>query len=61
MDAVATKVQKTVDGLKNKNKKLADENLRLKQQLQEAKQLHSRIRRIAKKCDTPTAPATDTA
>lgn len=59
MDTVVTKVQKSLDTLRQKNTKLVDENARLKQQLQEAKQLHSRIRRIAKKGDTSTAPGTD--
>lgn len=58
MDAVVTKVQKHVDTLKAKNSKLADENTKLKQQLQEAKQLNSRVRRIVKKPaqETPVEP-----
>ena len=49
MDTVVTKVQKHVDSLKAKNTKLAEENTRLKSQLTTAKQINSRIRRIAKK------------
>lgn len=49
MDTVVTKVQKHVDSLKAKNSKLAEENTRLKAQLTTAKQINSRIRRIAKK------------
>lgn len=52
MDSAITKVQKHVDILKTKNTRLADENAKLKAQLQAAKQLNSRIRRIAK----PTKP-----
>lgn len=58
MDTVVTKVQKHVDTLKSKNTKLAEENARLKAQLTSAKQLNSRIRRIAKKGgDTAAADA----
>ena len=60
MDSVVSKIQKHVDGLKTKNTKLADENAKLKAQLTTAKQLNSRIRRIAKK-PTDEAPATETA
>ena len=49
MDSVVGKIQKHVDSLKAKNTKLSDENARLKEQLTAAKQLNSRIRRIAKK------------
>ena len=52
MDSVVSKIQKHVDGLKTKNTKLADENAKLKAQLTNAKQLNSRIRRIAKKPTT---------
>lgn len=57
MDSVITKVQKHVDALKSKNTKLAEDNAKLKAQLVTAKQLHSRIRRIAKK---PAAAAAET-
>lgn len=58
MDTVVTKVQKHVDSLKAKNTKLAEENAKLKAQLTQAKQLNSRIRRIAKKgTDAPAAAA----
>lgn len=64
MDTIVTKVQKHVDTLKAKNAKLADENARLKAQLTSAKQINSRIRRIAKKgSDTDAAlvaPAVET-
>jgi regulator of replication initiation timing len=56
MDSVVGKIQKHVDALKTKNTKLADENAKLKAQLTTAKQLNSRIRRIAKK---PTTEPTD--
>lgn len=49
MDAVVTKIQKHVDTLKAKNAKLAEENAKLKANLTAAKQVNSRIRRIAKK------------
>jgi len=49
MDSVVGKIQKHVDTLKAKNTKLAEENAKLKAQLTQSKQLHSRIRRIAKK------------
>jgi outer membrane murein-binding lipoprotein Lpp len=62
MDSVINKVQKHVDTLKAKNARLAEDNAKLKEQLTSAKQLHSRIRRIAKKGDpagaTPAAAAT---
>jgi len=58
MDTIVTKVQKHVDTLKAKNTKLAEENARLKSQLTSAKQINSRIRRIAKKgTDAPDAAA----
>ena len=57
MDTVVGKIQKHVDSLKAKNTKLADENAKLKSQLTEAKQLHSRIRRIAKKPSETSAEA----
>jgi hypothetical protein len=56
MDSVVGKIQKHVDTLKSKNTKLADDNAKLKAQLTATKQLHSRIRRIAKK-PAPAAPA----
>ena len=56
MDTVVSKVQKHVDNLKAKNAKLAEENARLKAQLVSAKQLNSRIRRIAKKTPSAEAP-----
>jgi len=59
MDTVITKVQKHVDTLKAKNAKLSDENAKLKAQLTSAKQLHSRIRRIAKKPED-VAPVEET-
>jgi hypothetical protein len=49
MDTIVTKVQKHVDSLKAKNTKLAEDNAKLKAQLTAAKQIHSRVRRIAKK------------
>lgn len=49
MDTVVEKIQKHVDSLKTKNAKLAEDNAKLKAQLTAAKQLNSRIRRIAKK------------
>ena len=58
MDTVVTKIQKHVDTLKAKNAKLAEENAKLKANLQQAKQMNSRIRRIAKK---PNAEAATTA
>ena len=58
MDSVVGKIQKHVDTLKAKNTKLADDNAKLKAQLTATKQLHSRIRRIAKKpAAEPVAPA----
>ena len=53
MDPAVSKIQKHVDQLKAKHTKLVDENAKLKAQLTQAKQLNSRIRRIAK----PTKPA----
>jgi F0F1-type ATP synthase membrane subunit b/b' len=53
MDPAVSKIQKHVDQLKAKHTKLVDENAKLKAQLAQAKQLNSRIRRIAK----PTKPA----
>lgn len=60
MDSVVGKIQKHVDTLKSKNTKLAEENAKLKAQLTQTKQLHSRIRRIAKK-PTDAVPATPAA
>ena len=59
MDTIVTKVQKHVDSLKAKNTKLAEDNAKLKAQLTAAKQIHSRVRRIAKKADdgAPAEPA----
>ena len=54
MDPAVSKIQKHVDQLKTKNTKLVDENAKLKAQLVQAKQLNSRIRRIAKPTKTPT-------
>jgi cell shape-determining protein MreC len=49
MDNVATRVNKVIETKNQKIGKLQEENARLKAQLTAAKQLHSRIRRIAKK------------
>ena len=60
MDTIVTKVQKHVDSLKAKNTKLAEDNAKLKAQLTAAKQIHSRVRRIAKKAPVEgEAPAAD--
>ena len=57
-DSIVGKIQKHLDGLKAKNGRLAEENQRLKSQLQEAKATHSRIRRIPKKpAEEPAADA----
>lgn len=60
MDPAVGKIQKHVDQLKAKQTKLVDENAKLKAQLAQAKQLNSRIRRIAKpqKTEVP-APSVD--
>lgn len=60
MDAIVTKIQKHVDTLKTKNAKLAEENAKLKANLTAAKQVNSRIRRIAKKPTATTAPVEPT-
>ena len=52
MDPAVSKIQKHVDQLKAKHTKLVDENSKLKTQLAQAKQLNSRIRRIAKPIKT---------
>jgi regulator of replication initiation timing len=59
MDPAVGKIQKHVDQLKAKQTKLVDENAKLKAQLAQAKQLNSRIRRIAKpqKTEVPAPPA----
>lgn len=61
MDSVVGKIQKHVDSLKSKNTKLADENAKLKAQLTTAKQLNSRIRRIAKKPSDDAVPSEEPA
>lgn len=56
-ESVVAKVQKYVDALKAKNAKLADENAKLRAQLQEARASHSRIRRIPKAAADAATPA----
>lgn len=61
MDSVVGKIQKHVDTLKSKNLKQTEEIAKLKAQLTATKQLHSRIRRIAKPDAEPAVPETPAA
>jgi hypothetical protein len=46
---VVVKIQKALDTLKQKNDKLAEENVRLKKLVMDIRSAHSRVRRIPKK------------